>query len=63
MLLLKTKGYGGHLEYKIYLHWDFGEVGTRVFFGHPSNFPENFSFLHFFPGWHDFLANAPGLYV
>ena len=32
-----------------------------VLSGHPSNFPENFSLVHFFPGWHDFLANAPGL--
>ena len=29
---------------------------------HLSNVPENFSCLHFFPGWHDFLTNAPGLY-
>ena len=36
---------------------------TMVLSGHPSNFPDNFSFLHFFPGWHDFWANAPGLTV
>ena len=31
-----------------FLRWDFGGVFTRVLSGHPSNFPENFSFLHFF---------------
>ena len=36
---------------------------TMVLSGHPSNFPDNFSFLHFFPGWHDFWVNAPGLTV
>ena len=47
------------------LNKDFSSAGlfTIVLSGHPSNFPENFSFLHFFPGWHDFWANAPGLMV
>ena len=39
------------LNEKIFLRWDFRGLFTRVFSGHPSNFPENFSFLHFFPGW------------
>ena len=51
------------LNKKNFLRWDFWELFTRVLSGHPSNFPESFSFLHFFPGWHDFWANAPGLHV
>ena len=30
------------------LRWDFWGLCTRVLNGHPSNFPDNFSFLHFF---------------
>ena len=41
----------GHLEWKFFLCWDFWGLFTRVLSGHLSNFPENFSFLHFLPGW------------
>ena len=37
--------------------WNFRGLFTRVFSGHPSNFPENFSFLHF----SRLNPNAPGL--
>ena len=33
---------------KKFLRWDFWGLCTRLFSGHPCNFPENFSFLHFF---------------
>ena len=36
---------------KKFLRWDFRGLFPRVFSRHPSNFPENFSFLRFFPGW------------
>ena len=45
----------------IFLRWDFWGLFTSVLSGSPRNFPEIFTFLHFVPGWHDFLANAPGL--
>ena len=51
------------LNKKNFLQWDFWGFLTRVLNGHPSNFPNNCRFLHFFRGWHDFLANAPGLHT
>ena len=36
------------LNKKNFLRWDFWELFINVLSGHPSNFPENFSFLHFF---------------
>ena len=42
------------------LHEDFCRLCTSVLNWHPSNFPENFSFVHF-PGRYDLWASAPGL--
>ena len=36
------------LNKKNVLRWDFFGLFTVVLNGHPSNFPENFSFLYFF---------------
>ena len=41
-----------------FFHWDFQGLFTMGFSGYPSNFPENFSFLHFFQAE---PPNAPGL--
>ena len=47
MRLEQINGAGRHLELKKSLLKNFWGLFTKMFSGHPSNFPEKFSFLHF----------------